>query len=334
MAVVRPLVVNPNTRIIGSATANPGDLIQMTNAQVAAIKTRMYWLYIGNPIVSLSVVSGGGNLTTMSDTRLEAGTATSQLHSANPLVGPVTTVTVAYNNILQTVGTQADPNTRGTTYPLYYGPDGNIKVMSSQDMFDTFCYDVINGGYTMADGMTTAPGLAAASSIYTVASSGTSSPPAVSGYTLVSPVAIFTDTRANLAAYTAAGIPEPQDLPTLIMDYFLYRQNTVNTAYDIPVTINTFGNFQPTTQSAMDSILLSAMNYLVTTSIANSAGYGLGYAINGTGATCGTVMTDTRLDGTNEGVTVYTAGSEYLAQEFPAGNPIVVSTYVLTQQRI
>jgi hypothetical protein len=308
-----------------------GDLQQMNDVEIAQIKTRMFWLFVGNPIARLSVVSGyasdfPGSLGALYDTRLQAGTASDQLHAFAP-TGHISTVTVSIANLLQTIGTQALPNTSAKDFPLYYGPDGNIKVMSLQDMYDTFCYDVFDGGYVTADESTLGEGLSAASSIYTVAGTDQETPNALDGYTAVSTTPIFTDTRANLDLYTAAGIPETRDQPKTIQNYFLYKRNVVNTSYTIPATINSFGDLQPPSASTMDALLLSAIRYLVS----QNNGYGLNYAYNGTGATCGTIMTDTRLNGTGNYQTL-TLGSEYRAQEFPDGSPIVQSYYKLTQQ--
>ena len=63
---------------------------------------------------------------------------------------------------------------------------------------------------------------------------------------------------------------------------------------------------------------------------ANVEGYRLSYSINGSGSTCGTAMTDTRLEG-GAGVyqTLGAGGDDYRAQEFPDGSSTIISTYEL-----
>ncbi len=50
-----------------------GNLKEMTSAEVDSIVDQIIYQYSLNPSVSLSVVSSGGNLGTITDTRLQAG---------------------------------------------------------------------------------------------------------------------------------------------------------------------------------------------------------------------------------------------------------------------
>ena len=52
-----------------------GNIKQMTTAMVNEIVDQVVYQYSLNPGVSLSVVSSGGSLGTISDTRLQAGAA-------------------------------------------------------------------------------------------------------------------------------------------------------------------------------------------------------------------------------------------------------------------
>mgnify|MGYP003657158867 FL=1 len=52
---------------------NSGNMQQMTTAMVTEIVKQTVYQYSTDPSVVLSVVSSGGNLTGLSDTRLQAG---------------------------------------------------------------------------------------------------------------------------------------------------------------------------------------------------------------------------------------------------------------------
>ena len=58
---------------------NSGNLQELTSNEITEIKTRMFNLFIDNPSVSLSYVGSGGNLGTISDTRLQAGAAATSI---------------------------------------------------------------------------------------------------------------------------------------------------------------------------------------------------------------------------------------------------------------
>lgn len=73
--------------------------------------------------------------------------------------------------------------------------------MTLTDVYDTFIYPAI-------DTITGAAGQPGTYYVHT----GTS----LSGYTAVSTSTIYSDTRANVGAYTAGGIGETQDQPTTI----------------------------------------------------------------------------------------------------------------------
>ena len=54
-----------------------GNLKEMSTGMVDEIVQQVVYQYSLNPSVSLSVVSSGGNLGTITDTRLQAGSSTS-----------------------------------------------------------------------------------------------------------------------------------------------------------------------------------------------------------------------------------------------------------------
>ena len=67
-----------------------GNVKEMTSAEVDQIVDQIVYQYSLNPSVSLSVVSSGGSLGTITDTRLQAG-AMSQTNSSFPSEGTTTT---------------------------------------------------------------------------------------------------------------------------------------------------------------------------------------------------------------------------------------------------
>ena len=78
-----------------------GNVKEMTSAEVDQIVDQLVYQYSLNPSVSLSVVSSGGNLSGMSDTRLQAGAVSTDV-SAFPSEGTTEepqTVTVDYDKV-------------------------------------------------------------------------------------------------------------------------------------------------------------------------------------------------------------------------------------------
>ena len=100
---------------------NSGNLQELTSTQITEIKTRMFNLFIDNPSVSLSYVGSGGNLGTISDTRLQAGAAATSI-SAFPdeaTTAEPSIVNVNYDRISQTIATDSEPsNLNNVEYPL------------------------------------------------------------------------------------------------------------------------------------------------------------------------------------------------------------------------
>ena len=204
-----------------------GNLREMTDTQIAQIKARMFWSYVSNPSVALTVVNSGGSVGTLTDTRLQAGAAST---STSAFVGEETTaepsiVNVAIARLQQTVASDPNPATTPTQYPAYYTAEGQIKSMSLQDMYDTFAVEVFNGGWTSSDGSTIYPSLIAAQ-IYTISTTTSltdyTAVPGPDGSTIIP---VFTDTRADVAAYDGASIPEDQDQPTTIQNYYLLKKD-------------------------------------------------------------------------------------------------------------
>jgi len=311
-----------------------GNLREMSDAQIAQIKARMFWLYVQNPSVELSVVSSGGSLGAINDTRLQAGAANISV-SATPTENETeepSIVTVSNSKINQTVASDIEPGSVNfITFPAYYTADGNVKSMTLQDMYDTFAYDVFNSGWITSDGSTVfSESLIGGGVVYTVSSSSS-----ITDYTVVpgpdgsTIVPIYSDTRADPTQYSAGGITETQDQPITIQNYYLHKRDSISTAYTVPVRLTALTNIETPTTTAMDTVLSSVVRYLAQ----NETGYKIRYAwgINGsgTGNVCGSAMTDSRLDGAGNYQTLFVGADDYRAQEFPDGSAQVINVYTL-----
>ena len=125
---------------------NSGNLQEMTTTQVAEIVDQVVYQYSLNPSVSLSVVSSGGSLGTISDTRLQAGAATTDATNFDTEgeTPNVSTVTVNYAKINQSTTTITPTTDTGKTWPVYYTSAGAVRAMTLQDVKDTFLHPAID----------------------------------------------------------------------------------------------------------------------------------------------------------------------------------------------
>ena len=292
-----------------------GNIKQMTSAMVDEIVDQVVYQYSLNPGVSLSVVSSGGSLGTLSDTRLQAG-AMSSSATATPseaTTAEPSTVTSNYSKIEQTDATHTPTADTGKLWPIYYNASNQIQAMSITDVKDTFLHPAID---LLVSGSTgTQQG-----GTYQISTSTS-----VSGSTLVSSTAVFSDTRANTSLYTAGGIPETLDQPTTITNYYLHKITGSDTSYTLPFFINADNNIQIYPEATFESLL---QEWIRHTAAASTDGYRLSYSYT-TGNNRGTGMTDTRLDGSGNYQTRFVNVNDYRAQEFPNGSPQTINTYYL-----
>ena len=296
---------------------NSGNLQQMTTAMVTEIVQQTVYQYSTDPSVVLSVVSSGGSLTGLSDTRLQAG---SQSTSATSAPSEATTaepsvVTVSYDKITSTSSGGSATTDSGKTFPVYLDGLNNIQAMTHQDMLDTFIHPAI-------DLLTSASTGTDQAGTYQISTSAS-----VSGNTEVSGsnTPVFVDTRANTSAYTSGSIPETLDQPTTINSYYLQRINGVDNSYTLPIIIDTNNHLQVSPEVTFETLLKNMVKY----SAVNDTGYTISYNINGSGNNRGTGMADTRLDGSGNYQTRFVNSNDYRAQEFPNGSPQTINTYFL-----
>ena len=298
-----------------------GNVKEMTSAEVDQIVDQLVYQYSLNPSVSLSVVSSGGSLGTITDTRLQAG-AMSQTNSSFPTEGDTaepSIVTVNYAKVSQSIASVSPTADTGTTFPAFYNSGGNIQAMSLQDVKDTFLHPAI-------DLLTAATTTSQQAGTYHI--STTSS---VSGSTIVSSTPIFLDTRADTSAYSNAGLEsatgEQLDQPTTITSYYLHRVDGSNNAYTTPLYVNAGSNLQEYASVDFTGLM---QGWIRQTAADSNDGYKLDYNLgaSGSGNIRGSGMSDTRLNGSGNYQTRQVS-DDYRAQEFPDGTPTTINTYYL-----
>lgn len=295
-----------------------GNLKQMTTAEINAIIDQFVYQYSLSPSVALSVVTSGGSLGTITDTRKQAGamlTSTTAFPAESSTDEP-STVTINYDKITSTGSSDTPTADTGTTWPVYAATDNHIRAMSLADIKDTFLHPAI-------DLLTAATTTTQQAGTYHI-SSATS----VSGSTQVSATPVFTDTRANVAAYTAAGIGETLDQPTTITNYYLYRVDGSNTSFEAPLFVNASNHLQQYVTATFQSL---AQEWIKKTAHESADGYALSYNLgaSGSGNERGSGMGDTILNGSGNYQTLEVNTDDYRAQEFPDGSAVTAATYYL-----
>jgi hypothetical protein len=304
-----------------------GNLIELSSGEINEWRQKAIYQYSLDPTAVLTVVANSGALIdAMSDTRTQAGAASQSASAfvyASGTAEP-STVTVSYDkvNLAYTAsGSIGQTTDTGTSFPVYYDNDtGAIRAMNLTDFLDTFIYPSI---ITMADSTESSD----TAGTYTVTTSAT----AASNYTKVSAddTPIFTDTRADTSAYSAAGIPETLDQPTTVTNYYLHRRNGSDlTPTRTPVSIDGSNNIQVFSTSTLADLLGDWLRY---TAAHDTSGYKLSYNIgtSGSGSVRGTTMTDTKLDGTGLYAQLQVNIDDYRSQEFPNGTAQNISLYNL-----
>ena len=295
-----------------------GNVKQMTSAEVNEIIDQTVYQYSLNPSVTLSVVGSGGNMDAISDTRLQAGAAStsatafpSEATTAEPSV-----VTVNYDRLNKAEASISPTTDTGKIWPAYYTSAGHIQAMTITDVRDTFLHPAID---LLVSGSTTTQ----QAGTYTIATSTT-----LAGATNVDTTPIYADTRADTSAYTAGEIGETLDQPTTITNYYLHRIDGSDTSFTNPFFINASNHLQEYATATFQSLLSEWIRY---TAASSTDGYKITYSIgtSGSGNTRGTAIVDTRLNGSGNYQTRFVGADDYRAQEFPNGSPTTISTYNL-----
>ena len=293
-------------------------LKEMSSSQVTEITNRAVHAHGSNASAIVSVVGSGGNISPgMADTRMTAG-ASRSFSNRFPSEGETAepgNATVTYDRISQSNTSVATPSdTNNKAYPAYWnGTD--IQAMNATDVFDTFLNSAIS---TLVDG-SDRPGT------FRIHSSSS-----LSGHSLQSGTPVFTDSRANTAAYTAAGIPESVDQSQTISNYYLFRTNQgAGPSYTAPLQIDSSNNLQQYSDSTLDAMLLAELRHHTV----NTVGSRILYSINGSGSNRGSGMVNTKLNGSGNFQTRFINTNDYRAQEFPNGSAITVESWFLRIRR-
>ena len=301
------------------------NIIDCTAAEITALVKEAIRQYGLSPTVVLSV--GSGNLGNLSDTRLKAGAAGSDstdFDTAGELAD-VSTVTVNYNKVIQTI---VDPNTLESgddlwSFPLYRDSNNNLRAMNITDVYDTFVAPAVLLMTTSDTGEDQA-------GTYTITASTT----AATGETNVSTTAVFTDTRANAAAYTAGGLPETVDQPTTITNYYLHRVDPASAATIVRPLVHVRANtdrIQMYPLTDLRAFLAHAIRYAVGTGEVSGSTITYSWSSTGTTNSRGTAMLDTKLDGSTR--LTNQVDDDYRAQEVPSGSAATISTHRLYIRR-
>ncbi len=290
------------------------DLKEMSSAMITEIVDRTVYLYGSNPSANVTVVSSGGNISpNMTDTRMTAGAYSTRVDRF-PTEGETAepgNVTVTYDKISQSNNSVSAPtDTNNKAYPVYWnGTD--IQAMNATDVFDTFIDPAIDD---LIDGNDR-------SGTYRIHTSTS-----LSGHTLISGTAVFTDTRANTGAYTSGGIPEALDQPTTISNYYLFRTDQGSSpSVTVPLQIDSSNNLQEYSSSTLNLMLLAELRHHTV----NTTGSRILYSVNGTGNNRGSGMVNTKLNGGGNYQQRPVNTNDYRAQEFPNGTAVTVSTWFL-----
>lgn len=295
---------------------NGSQLQEMKSTDISSLQSLAVYYYAQNPSRTLSVVGSGGSLSSINDTRLKAGAAStasgsfpSEATTAEPSV-----VTTSYQRISQSAASVSTTTDTGKTFPVYWNGT-QVQAMTEQDFLDTFVYPAVN---LLTSGSTTSD----QAGTYFIATSTS-----VAGATLVSSTPVFSDTRANTSLYTASGIPETLDQPQTVTNYYLHIIDGVLTApNNPPIYIDASNNLKQYSTAEIGTLMAEFVRDQVVNS---STGYQISYNINGgLGTARGSAMVNTILTGGSGNYqTRFVSANDYRAQEFPDGTPATANTY-------
>lgn len=327
-------------------SAPPGDpyqqLIIMNQAGVDAVNAFAPYAY-GNstlgPSAKLEVNTANG--TAMSgqpfvDTYYVAGSYVTRVdryatEAETPDIAMVTEnysrIRINYDSVTMPTG-----DTNNTQFPLYvwdetggsneFGTMMQLRAMSRQDFIDTFVLPALED-MSIWDATTNKE----QQGTYFLTTSN-----APSNASLVSATPVATNREANIAAYTAGGIPEVT-AQTINVNYYLAYVNYPATAwdiydatlgtYDLPVYFDsateTIRQHTPTTWA---NLLGPFLRYYLATP---GSGYEINYSLS-SGTQRGSTYTDTRVTPTGTGYnTRFVNADDYRSQEFPTGTASVIS---------
>jgi hypothetical protein len=313
MAIRRPLYLD-----------NDNNLVEMTATHLVSLRTNAIRQYALNPSVLLTYDAAGTpgtSIGTLTDSRLQAGASTTDISNfdTEAETPEPSFITITWDRVASSLTSVPTISHASNGFPLYWNGT-NIQSMNAADIRDTIINPAIDRMTSGSSAMDDAGGTYFVSTTTSEADG-----------TLVSASPIFTDTRANAAAYSAASIPEPQDQPTNAQSYYLFRRNAPNlVAVPRPVYMRADGSIQDYIEADWDNRLAFAIR---TTARSDTGGYAIRYHLDdpaSAGGTGGTAMVNTRLSGDQGSYqTRYVNTNDYRTQEFPFGTAQTDNTYAL-----
>jgi len=293
-----------------------GNLKAMTSTEVDEIISQAIYQYSLSPSVALSVVSSGGNVGSITDTRQQAGVVSTDASSFPPesTTAEPSTVTVTYDKISQSINSGGAPTDSGKTWPVYRTATSNIQAMSLQDVKDTFLHPAID--LLVSATLGTDQG-----GTYHINTSNN-----VAGSTLVSGTPIFVNTQADTNAYDSTTIGDHAlDNPSTIQNYYLHQLNGANNTPKTPLYVTAGNDLREYVTADWNTLIGNALKY---TAAASVDGYKITYSYS-SGTNRGSGMADTILTGSGNYQTRQVGGDDYRAQEFPNGSASTANTWFL-----
>lgn len=326
----------------------------------AALELHHHWAiyeYAESPSQELHTTQqsgGGAAIGTMTDTRLQAGTGTTDARNfdTEAELEDVSVVSTVYETLWPYANFSSDKAgivpSRGEnlSYPVYLDADNNVRAMTQEDFLDTFIRPALNimgaadgtdyADYFLLQGtyliVTTADGNPTPSIVLSQNVTG--------NYQMVlravdlSP--IFVDSVADIDAYTAAGLIEDRDQPDadLATNYYLFKIDSYAppTSYTAPYYIDDDGNLQQYTNAEWQALLGDHIRWAA---VADDNGNRMRYYVSGGengvysgGSSMGESMVDQQYD-SSAYLTRRVNANDYRAQEVPAGTLQVNQTYIL-----
>lgn len=314
----------------------------MSDAEILLLQQEAIRQYGLNPSTSLSYSAGGGNIGAIPDTRLSASPAVTA-GSPWPTPSAAVTITVNYQHAVQNRVANPFQNRGSTTYssmsyPVYFDGTNNIRAMNWQDFNDTIltpAKDLLISDEGTNDVVYRA-------GTYTIHTSDN-----LANCTLVDANPIFTDTQADITGFSSGTLPEQQDQPVTVQNYYLHRFNAL-------AGTNPFNFVPPVVMRLSDLNLQSMPTNLFQTLLANDMQYNVDFGIDygsgtstkyiqyrfhttaGNGASSLTSTEDVRGSAM---INTYTEvastlnylayGNTYYAQNVPSGTPVAYATWNL-----
>ncbi len=313
----------------------------MTDADILELQQETIRLYGLNPSVELSWDQNNGTLTTIPDTRSAAGPLATG-SSPWPTPDPITTVTVNYQHTKLVTASvpvstfllrESYPNYSNFSYPCYLD-NGNVKTMTLTDFMDTIItpakdYLITNEG--------------SFDNVYRAGTYTIHTTNSLSGATLVDVNPVFTDTQADITAFSAGSLPETQDQPLTAQNYYLHRFDPVTSIDYTPPVVHKIdtNDLQALPSAGLADMFANCIRY----SAVNGTDYNgtttkiLTYDFqitSGTGATSLSSTSDARGSGMTNTITTNQIdrteqpnSTTYYSQNVPTGVPSTESTWNL-----